>query len=166
LRFSEGKWRRKPRSKSCNLPKASTFAPSPRAPVAGALFYRVIVLLRAYTENFAPTQSRGRYPIILNRLPSASRNSVSAAEHRRFPLENRQSRTGPTPYSRLAAARSRRGSDSPPDCHSIPRRRFAFSLRLGHAAGLTVPRTVIQYRGAASLPVNREGILKCTNIFV
>ena len=26
------------------------------------------------------------------------------------------------------------------------------SLRLGHAAGLTVPRTVIQYRGAASLP--------------
>ena len=25
----------------------------------------------------------------------------------------------------LAAARSRRGSDSPPDCHSIPRRRFA-----------------------------------------
>ena len=32
---------------------------------------------------------------------------------------------GPTPYSRLAAARSRRGSDSPPDCHSIPRRRFA-----------------------------------------
>ena len=29
----------------------------------------------------------------------------------------------PRPY--LAAARSRRGSDSPPDCHSIPRRRFA-----------------------------------------
>ena len=25
----------------------------------------------------------------------------------------------------LAAARSRRGSDSPPDCHSTPRRRFA-----------------------------------------
>ena len=25
----------------------------------------------------------------------------------------------------LAAARSRRGSDSPPDCHSLPRRRFA-----------------------------------------
>ena len=31
------------------------------------------------------------------------------------------------------------------------------SLRLGHAAGLTVPRTVIQYRVAASLPVNRGG---------
>ena len=31
------------------------------------------------------------------------------------------------------------------------------SLRLGHAAGLTVPRTVIQYRGAAALPVNRGG---------
>ena len=29
------------------------------------------------------------------------------------------------PLPRLAAARSRRGSDSPPDCHSIPRRRFA-----------------------------------------
>ena len=28
----------------------------------------------------------------------------------------------------------------------------AVSLRLGHAAGLTVPRTVIQYRVAASLP--------------
>ena len=28
----------------------------------------------------------------------------------------------------------------------------AVSLRLGHAAGLTVPRTVIQYRIAASLP--------------
>ena len=30
------------------------------------------------------------------------------------------------------------------------------SLRLGHTAGLTVPRTVIQYRGAASLPPQRE----------
>ena len=30
------------------------------------------------------------------------------------------------------------------------------SLRLGHAAGLTVPRTVIQYRVAASLPKIRE----------
>jgi len=30
------------------------------------------------------------------------------------------------------------------------------SLRLGHAAGLTVPRTVIQYRVAASLPKVRE----------
>ena len=37
-------------------------------------------------------------------------------------------------------------------------RRFAspVSLRLGHAAGLTVPRTVIQYRVAASLPKVRE----------
>ena len=31
---------------------------------------------------------------------------------------------------RLAAARSRRGSDSPPGCHSTPRRRFA-TLRRG-----------------------------------
>ena len=31
------------------------------------------------------------------------------------------------------------------------------SLRLGHTADLTVHRTVIQYRGAAALPVNREG---------
>ena len=30
------------------------------------------------------------------------------------------------------------------------------SLRLGHAAGLTVPRTVIQYRAATSLPKIRE----------
>ena len=29
------------------------------------------------------------------------------------------------PCRRLAAARSRRGSDSPPDCHSLPRRHFA-----------------------------------------
>ena len=36
----------------------------------------------------------------------------------------------------------------------IPRR-FAFSLRLGHAAGLTVPRTVIQYRVAATLPLGK-----------
>ena len=48
------------------------------------------------------------------------------------------------------------------DADPIPRR-FAFSLRLGHAAGLTVPRTVIQYRGAASLPVNREGMLMSSN---
>ena len=31
-------------------------------------------------------------------------------------------------------------------------KRLKVSLRLGHAAGLTVHRTVIQYRGAASLP--------------
>ncbi len=31
----------------------------------------------------------------------------------------------------LAAARSRRGSDSPPDCHSIPRRRFATQEKPG-----------------------------------
>ena len=30
----------------------------------------------------------------------------------------------------LAAARSRSGSDSPPDCHSIPSRRFATSMRV------------------------------------
>ena len=30
-----------------------------------------------------------------------------------------------TPCQRLAAARSRRGSDMPPACHSLPRRRFA-----------------------------------------
>ena len=30
-------------------------------------------------------------------------------------------------HHRLAAARARRGSDSPPDCHSIPRRRYATS---------------------------------------
>ena len=33
-----------------------------------------------------------------------------------------------------------------------PLPRSPVSLRLGHAAGLTVPRTVIQYRVAASLP--------------
>ena len=31
----------------------------------------------------------------------------------------------PQAASLLAAARSRSGSDSPPDCHSIPSRRFA-----------------------------------------
>ena len=34
------------------------------------------------------------------------------------------------------------------------------SLRLGHAAGLTVHRTVIQYRVAASLPLNGAGEVK------
>ena len=58
-------------------------------------------------------------------LAPTSCGSALAAEHRRFPLENRQSRTGPIPHPRLAAARSRRESDSPPDCHSISRRRFA-----------------------------------------
>ena len=33
------------------------------------------------------------------------------------------------PCHRLAAARSRLGSDSPLDCHSLPRRRFATSRR-------------------------------------
>ena len=33
---------------------------------------------------------------------------------------------------RLAAARSRRGSDSPPGCHSTPRRRFATLHRGGY----------------------------------
>ena len=40
------------------------------------------------------------------------------------------------------------------------------SLRLGHAAGLTVPRTVIQYRGAASLLVNRGGKLESARLGV
>ena len=40
------------------------------------------------------------------------------------------------------------------------------SLRLGHAAGLTIPRTVIQYRVAASLPVNREGELERADFVV
>ena len=66
---------------------------------------------------------------------------------------------------RLAAARSRHGSDSPPDCHSLPCRHFAtpeeepiitfadtVSLRLGHAPALNVHRTFIHYRRAASLP--------------
>ena len=55
---------------------------------------------------------------------------------------------------RLAAARSRRGSDSPPDCHSLPRRHFAtpeeeptlktnfiklFAKPLSHGRAVTAP---------------------------
>ena len=36
-----------------------------------------------------------------------------------------------SPCHRLAAARSRRGSDSPPGCHSMPRRRFATLVTKG-----------------------------------
>ena len=82
---------------------------------------------------------------------------------------------GEARYTRLAMAVSpagsvRSGSDSPPDCHSIPSRRFAslhyperaqeVSLRLGHASGLTVHRTVIQYLGAASLLRKGRGYCK------
>ena len=42
---------------------------------------------------------------------------------------------------RLAAARSRRGSDSPPGCHSTPRRRFAALHRGGFAAAAGTGRT-------------------------
>ena len=65
---------------------------------------------------------------------------------------------------RLAAARSRHGSDSPPDCHSLPCRHFAtpeeeptitfadsVSLRLGHAPAPNVRRK-FNYRRAALLP--------------
>jgi len=41
---------------------------------------------------------------------------------------------------------------------SSPSAEGAVSLRLGHAAGLTVPRTVIQYRVAASLPRRSLGV--------
>ena len=39
--------------------------------------------------------------------------------------------------------------------HQSAVRLTAVSLRLGHAAGLTVHRTVIQHRVAASLPIGR-----------
>ena len=41
-----------------------------------------------------------------------------------------------------------------------------FSLRFGHAAGLTVPRTVIQYRVAASLPKFREKAEVCADFTI
>ena len=65
---------------------------------------------------------------------------------------------------RLAAARSRHGSDSPPDCHSLPCRHFAtpeeeptitfadsVSLRHGHAPAPNVRRK-FNYLRAALLP--------------
>ena len=48
----------------------------------------------------------------------------------------------------LAAARSRRGSDSPPDCHSLPRRRFATSRRKPIlAVSVGCKTNVLQYFG-------------------
>ena len=44
----------------------------------------------------------------------------------------------------------------PPPLIRQPQGSPPVSLRLGHAAGLTVHRTVIQYRVAASLPKIRE----------
>ena len=52
------------------------------------------------------------------------------------------------PCHRLAAARSRRGSDSPPGCHSTPRRRFATLVTKGRLIALTPP-----------LPLHREAAL-------
>ena len=48
-----------------------------------------------------------------------TREKPSGAEERPFPPHQ------PLRGSCLAAARSRRGSDMPPACHSLPRRRFA-----------------------------------------
>ena len=45
---------------------------------------------------------------------------------------------------------------TPPPLIRQPQGSPPVSLRLGHAAGLTVHRTVIQYRAAASLPKIRE----------
>ena len=45
-----------------------------------------------------------------------------------------------SPCHRLAAARSRRGSDSPPGCHSIPRRRFAALVTKGRLGLLQIRR--------------------------
>ena len=49
--------------------------------------------------------------------------------HFLFPIGNNPTLATPFPSVRtgdcLAAARSRRGSDMPPACHSLPRRRFA-----------------------------------------
>ena len=52
----------------------------------------------------------------------------------------------------LAAARSRRGSDSPPDCHSLPRRRFATPPATYRKTAGASPRPT-ETRAAASLPL-------------
>ena len=65
----------------------------------------------------------------------------------------------PTP---TASARPSHG-DNP----SVTLARATLSLRLGHLAVLTVPRTVIHYRSAASLPFaqGRHGNLQAKEIF-
>ena len=64
---------------------------------------------------------------------------------------------GGSPLSRLtpptACGRSRRGSDSPPDCHSLPRLRFAYPL---HKGAMALPRLRFAYplrKGALPLPL-------------
>ena len=47
----------------------------------------------------------------------------------------------------LAAARSRRGSDMPPACHSLPRRRFASLQGEGlYAAGFNIPLSIFHFQ--------------------
>ena len=85
----------------------------------------------------------------------------------------------PQAVPRLAAARSRHGSDSPPDCHSLPCRHFAtpeeepiitfaatVSLRLGHAPALNVHRTFIHYRRAALLLCNKGRLKHDVNFII
>ena len=65
----------------------------------------------------------------------------------------------------LAAARSRSGSDSPPDCHSLPSRRFA-------TRWIQVPVTSRSYRFKSCYPhqistaiMIRNGIVKAVLVF-
>ena len=53
-----------------------------------------------------------------------------------------------SPCHRLAAARSRRGSDSPPGCHSTPRRRFATLVTKGRL-GLSKQAKTPAFAGAS-----------------
>ena len=47
----------------------------------------------------------------------------------------------------LAAARLRRGSDMPPACHSLPRRRFASLQGEGlYAAGFNIPLSIFHFQ--------------------
>jgi hypothetical protein len=57
-------------------------------------------------------------------------------------------------FAQLPAGNPRRGSDSPPDCHSLPRRRFAYPLHRGGFRGAVRTRRT---RGAFGCEPGKTG---------
>ena len=69
------------------------------------------------------------------------------------------------PWLRLAAARSRRGSDSPPDCHSLPRRHCATLESFKGRLGQFLPCRPFRGGGFGGLRRSRRGLNIFSKIF-
>ena len=87
----------------CRAPRSAKWLPPlPPRPRRARFSIEISCFLRVPAGNLVPVQRFCRYPIILHR------------------------QIGTHSLPRLAAARSRRGSDSPPGCHSIPLSRIRY----------------------------------------